>query len=288
MKILVFGRTGQVARGLASRAQGVTLAMHDRQSADFTDPETCAALVAATDADAVINAVAHVAADRAEEEEDLARRINAETPGAIAGVAAARGLPMVHISTEYVFDGTGTQPWPVDAAPVPLSAYGRTKLGGEQAVREAGGPHAIVRTSWVVSPHGRNFVTTMMGLGAERAELRVVADQVGGPTPAADLAGACLEIAAQLVEAPDKTGIYHYAGAPDVTRADFAREIFARAGLPCTVRDIATKDYPTPAQRPLNSRLDCSQTEAVFGLARPDWRAGLDAILAEFAAMRRE
>jgi len=283
-KVLVFGRTGQVARELQRRATGVAIEAHGRATADFTDPEACAALVSQTDAAAVINAVAHTAVDGAEEDESVAEMVNATTPGRIAQAAAARGLPLVHISTDYVFDGSGTQPWSVDSPTAPLGAYGRTKLNGEHALRAAGGPHAILRTSWVVSAHGRNFVKTMLRLGAERDRLSIVGDQVGGPTPAAAIADACLAIAAQVVEDPGKTGTYHFSGEPDVSWADFAREIFRLAGLACDVADIPTSEYPTPAARPLNSRLDCSLTEAAFGLVRPDWRAGLTDILAEIGA----
>lgn len=284
MKVLVFGRTGQVARELARRGGAATLECHGRESADFADPGACAALVDATDADAVINAVAYTAVDRAEEEEALAHTVNADTPGAIARAAAARALPLVHISTDYVFDGSGEAPRAADAPTGPLGAYGRTKLAGEEAIRAAGGPHAIVRTSWVVSAHGKNFIKTMLRLGAEREKLTIVADQVGGPTPAGDIAAACLTIAGRLADTPARTGTYHYAGGPDVSWADFARVIFDRAGIDCAVEDIPTTAYPTPAARPLNSRLDCSATETAFGLPRPDWRDGLDAILAELAA----
>jgi dTDP-4-dehydrorhamnose reductase len=226
--------------------------------------------------------------DRAEGEESLAELVNATTPGRIAQAAAARGLPLVHISTDYVFDGSGTQPWSVDSPTAPLGAYGRTKLHGEHAIRTTGGAHAILRTSWVVSAHGSNFVKTMLRLGAERDRLTIVADQVGGPTPAAAIADACLAIAVQLVDEPGKSGTYHFSGAPDASWADFAREIFRQAGLNCEVADIPTSEYPTPATRPLNSRLDCSLTEAVFGVVRPDWRNGLADILAELGTARTE
>ncbi|MBN9889843.1 dTDP-4-dehydrorhamnose reductase [Salipiger abyssi] len=279
MKVLVFGKTGQLATELARRASGVTLEMHGRDSADFTDPAACAALVAKSAAQAAINAVAYTAVDKAEEQETLATRINGETPGAIARACAAKGIPVVHVSTDYVFDGSGEAPFRPDHPTAPLGAYGRSKLAGEAAVRASGGAHAILRTSWVVSSHGSNFVKTMLRLGAERDRLTVVADQIGGPTCAADLADACLAIAAQLTGAPEKSGTYHYSGSPDVSWADFAREIFHQAGLSCAVQDIPSAAYPTPAKRPLNSRLDNDATAAAFGLARPDWRAGLRAIL---------
>lgn len=274
--ILVFGQSGQLARELA-RAGGVVCLGRDR--ADFSDPEACAARVAEAEAEAVIIAAAYTGVDRAEEEEALAHTVNAETPGAIAAACAARGLPCVHVSTDYVFDGSGTAPWRPDDPPAPLGAYGRTKLAGEVAVAAAGGVHAILRTSWVVSAHGSNFVKTMLRLGAERDALNVVADQVGGPTPARDLADACLRVARGLIGTPGKSGTYHFAGAPDVSWADFAREIFAQSGRTCAVADIASADYPTPAARPKNSRLDCSASETHFGIKRPDWRRSLRDIL---------
>ena len=285
MKALVFGKTGQLGQSLAQADATLTLDLCDAQHADFTNPAACAALVAATDADVVINAAAYTAVDRAEAEEALAHQINAETPGALARAAAARGLPFVQVSTDYVFDGSGQAPWRPDDAPGPLNAYGRTKLAGEEAVRAAGGVHVILRTSWVVSAHGSNFIRTMLRLGAERDVLNIVADQVGGPTPAADLAQACLAAARGLAADPGCTGTYHFAGAPDVSWAGFAREIFAQAGMGCKIVDIPTTDYPTPAIRPLNSRLDCSTFESTFALKRPDWRVSLRTILTDLGAI---
>ncbi len=284
MKVLVFGETGQLGLELARRAGDVTLEIHGRNSADFSDPAACAARVAASGADAVINAVAYTAVDKVEEEEALATTINGETPGAIARACAEAGVPFVHVSTDYVFDGAGEAPFAPDHPTAPLGAYGRSKLAGEEAVREAGGVHAILRTSWVVSSHGKNFVKTMLRLGAERDRLTIVADQVGGPTCAADIADACLTIAAALRADSSKSGTYHFSGGPDVSWADFAREIFAQAGIACEVADIPSSAYPTPAQRPLNSRMDNSATEAAFGIARPDWREGLRALLADLEA----
>lgn len=270
--ILVFGKTGQLAQALQRHA-GVRAA--GRDEADLTAPETCAKLIAEIAPRAVINAAAYTAADRAEADEALAGRINAEAPGAMARACAAADIPFVQLSTDYAFDGSGATPWGVDAPTGPLGAYGRSKHAGELAVRAAGGVHAILRTSWVFSAHGTNFLRTMLRLGAERTEVRVVADQIGGPTPADALAEACLTIAAAIATDPAKSGTYHFSGAPDVSWAAFAREIFAQAGLPCAVREIATADYLTPARRPANSRLDCSATEAAFGIARPDWRQGV-------------
>ena len=277
MSLLVFGKTGQVARELQRRAPGAIFL--GRDEADLSDPAACAAAIDKIRPTAVINAAAYTAVDAAESEEPLATRINGDAPGAMARACARLGCPFVHISTDYVFDGSGTTPWPADAPTGPLGAYGRSKLSGEQAVRAAGGVHAILRTSWVVSAHGRNFVKTMLRLGAEREKLTIVADQVGGPTPAGDIAEACLAMAGQLVKDPSKSGTYHFSGAPDVSWADFARAIFARAGLACEVEDIPTSAYPTPAARPANSRLDCSATLSAFGIARPDWRNGLSTII---------
>ncbi len=276
--ILVFGKTGQVARELARRAPQARFL--GREAADFTDPAACAACIT-DDVTAVINAVAYTAVDKAEDEEPLATVINADTPGAIAQACAERGIPLVHISTDYVFDGAGDAPFAPDAPTAPLGAYGRSKLAGEAAVRAAGGPHVILRTSWVVSAHGRNFVKTMLAQGKSRDRLTVVADQIGGPTPAGDIAAACLTIASALREAPEKSGTYHFSGAPDVSWADFAREIMAQGGLDCAIADIPGSDYPTPARRPGNSRMDCSATRAAFGIARPDWRSGLGSILSD-------
>ena len=276
MTILVFGTTGQVATELRALAPVRALG---RDVADLTDPAACAAAILAHRPDAVINAAAHTAVDRAESEEDLATTINGIAPGAMARACATLGIPFIHISTDYVFPGDGERAWRPEDPTAPLGAYGRSKLVGEEAVRAAGGVHAILRTSWVVSAHGANFVKTMLRLGGERDTLNIVADQVGGPTPARAIAAACLSIADQLSADPAKSGTYHFSGAPDTSWADFARAIFAAAGLGCAVTDIPSSAYPTPARRPLNSRLDCSATRATFGIDRPDWRAGVADIL---------
>lgn len=280
MRILVFGRSGQVATELQRQADVIALG---RAEADLADPGACAAAIRAQRPDAVINAAAYTAVDRAEEEEALATTINGAAPAAMARACAEAGIPFVHISTDYVFDGSGDAPRPVDAPTAPLGAYGRSKLAGEEGVRAARGAHAILRTSWVVSAHGANFVKTMLRVGPARGQLRVVDDQIGGPTPAAAIAAACLSIARQLAEEPGKAGTYHFAGAPDTSWAEFARAIFEMSGLAVTIEDIPTTEYPLPAPRPLNSRLDCSGTEAVFGIARPDWRGGLADILSDLS-----
>lgn len=282
MKLLVFGQTGQVARELARRLpEGVSARFLDRAQADLADPEACAAQI--RDCDAVINAAAWTAVDKAEAEEAAATVINGTAPAAMARAAAAQGLPFLHVSTDYVFDGLGSLPFCLTHPTAPLNAYGRSKLAGEVGVRAAGGQHLILRTSWVVSAHGANFVKTMLRLGRERDSLNVVADQIGGPTPAADIADALL-VAARAMVAGAKGGTFHLSGAPDTSWAEFARAIMAGAGLSCQINDIPTSAYPTPARRPLNSRLDCSALTAAFGIARPDWRRGLDLILQELSA----
>lgn len=274
--MLVFGQTGQVA--LALRAQAPDAVYLGRDRADLSDPAACAAAIHAHAPRAVINAAAWTAVDGAETEEAAATIVNGAAPTAMAQACADLGIPFVHISTDYVFDGAGDQPFAPDDPTGPLGAYGRSKLVGEHGVRAAGGTHVILRTSWVFSAHGNNFLKTMLRLGRERPALSVVADQIGGPTPARAIATACLRIAEQLADDPAKSGTYHFSGAPDVSWAEFAREIMAQAHLACTITDIPTSAYPTPARRPANSRMDCA-TLSTFGLARPDWRAGITAAL---------
>jgi dTDP-4-dehydrorhamnose reductase len=226
----------------------------------------------------VINAAAYTAVDKAEEEEAQAMVLNAEAPGAMARACAAHDIPFLHISTDYVFAGSGDTPW-LETDPVaPRNAYGRSKLAGEQAVLAAGGQAAILRTSWVFSAHGANFVKTMLRLSETRDALSVVADQIGGPTPAADIA-ATLLVMGRAMQDGQPGGIYHYGGQPAVSWAGFAREIFAQAGRATTVTDIPTSAYPTPATRPLNSRLSGDKLLADFGIRPPDWKAGLAAVL---------
>lgn len=282
MNILVFGRNGQLATELRRRAR---LRALGRDAADLSRPGAAAAAIAAHDPDLIINAAAYTAVDKAEEDEALAQKINGDAPGEMARAAAARGVPLVHVSTDYVYDGSGSRPWKPTDAPGPLGAYGRTKLAGDEAVAAAGGRFAVLRTSWVFSAHGQNFVRTMLRLGAERESLSIVADQIGGPTSAGAIADAALQVGRALAAGRGARGIYHFAGAPDTSWAGFAREIFRQAGLTVEVEDIPTSAYPTPARRPLNSRLDCSDIARQFGIARPDWRADLSEVLRELEAL---
>ncbi|TNE64541.1 MAG: dTDP-4-dehydrorhamnose reductase [Rhodobacteraceae bacterium] len=277
--ILVFGKTGQVASELQTLLPEATFL--GRDEADLTDPLVCGGIIRDLKPEAVINAAAYTAVDKAEDDPLAATLVNAAAPTEMAETCADLGIPFVHISTDYVFDGAGDAPFAPDHPTAPLGVYGETKLEGENGVREAGGAFAILRTSWVFSAYGGNFVKTMLRLSEARDKLTVVADQIGGPTPARDIAKACVTIVERLKTDPNRAGTYHFSGAPDVSWADFAREIFAQAGKAMAVEDIPTSAYPTPAKRPGNSRMDCNTTEATFGIKRPDWKAGLAEVLKE-------
>lgn len=283
MTVLVFGKTGQVATELA-RVGGDDALCLGRDEADLSDPAACAAMIRDTRARAVINAAAYTAVDKAEDEEALASVVNGDAPGAMARAAADRGLPFLHVSTDYVFDGTGDVPWR-EADPVaPLNAYGRSKLKGEELIAAAGGQYAILRSAWVFSAHGNNFVKTMLRLSAERDSLRVVDDQVGCPTPARAIADALWRMASVMADG-HPGGLYHFGGQPPVSWCGFAAAIFERAGRDLALEGIPTSAFPTPARRPANSRLECRALETDFGIAPPDWRAGLDDVLRELGEM---
>ncbi len=276
--ILVFGKTGQVAQEIALNAGQREIVFLGRDAADLTNPEQCQAAIETHRPQAVINAAAYTAVDRAEDEAETVMAVNGTTVGAIARTCSALGIPLVHISTDYVFDGSGEAPHRPQDTTNPINTYGRTKLAGETAIGASTCRHAILRTSWVFSAHGNNFVKTMLRLSETRDALNVVDDQIGGPTPAADIARACLHLADRLMAGEMDSATLHFGGSPDVSWAGFAREIFSQAGRSVTVTGIPTSDYPTPAKRPLNSRMDCSSLSAC-GLERPDWRAGLRDVL---------
>jgi dTDP-4-dehydrorhamnose reductase len=281
LKVLVFGRTGQVARELARRCPtDVEAIWLGREEADLSDPKNCGEAVSRGGVDAVINAAAWTAVDLAENEEPAATVVNGEAPGAMARACAKRGVPILHISTDYVFDGSKVGAYFPGDEVAPVSAYGRSKLFGEVSVRESGAKHLILRTSWVFSAHRSNFVKTMLRLGVERDTIEVVADQIGGPTPAEAIADALFVASRSLVHG-QAGGTYHFAGMPEVSWAELARAVIDTAGLSCRIEDIPSSNYPTPAQRPLNSRLECSSFERDFGVRRPDWRNGLENILKE-------
>lgn len=288
MRIAVTGKEGQVVTALLH--VGTTASMEviavGRPELDLARPETVLSALEAIHPDVIVSAAAYTAVDKAESERDLAFAVNAAGAAAVAQAAAHLGVPVIHLSTDYVFDGTKPEPYVETDPSGPVSVYGASKLAGEDAVRAAGGVHVILRTSWVVSAHGANFVKTMLRLSETRAALSVVCDQIGGPTPARAIAEACVAIAGQLRADPAKSGSYHFSGAPDVSWADFAREIFAQAARRVAVTNIPSSDYPTPAKRPANSRLDCQTTEAVFGIKRPNWKVGLAEILNELEIFR--
>ncbi|MEP3639409.1 MAG: dTDP-4-dehydrorhamnose reductase [Paracoccaceae bacterium] len=279
MTLLVFGKTGQVATELARLAPDATFLSRDQ--VDLADPMQVAAILSQTQADAIINAAAYTAVDKAESEADVAQAVNGTSVGIMAAHAAAQGIPFVHISTDYVFDGTGASPRAPHEATGPLGVYGESKLAGEALITGAGGIFAILRTSWVFSAHGNNFVKTMLRLSESRDQLSIVADQIGGPTPAGAIAQACLALVEALKAESGKSGTYHFSGTPDASWADFARCIFAAAGRDIGVEDIPTTAFPTPAARPLNSRLDCATLQTEFGISRPDWKTAVAQIVGE-------
>lgn len=273
--VLVFGHTGQVAQALAAKAPR-TWVFAGREQADLTDEAALKKLIDNKNWAAVVNAAAYTAVDRAESEQDLAQAVNANAPGIMARACAKNNIPFVHISTDYVFDGSADCPYTENEPINPLSVYGKTKADGEKAVMDAGGRAVILRTSWVYAPEGKNFVNTMLKLGREREELRIVSDQTGAPTSAADIADGIMSILSRF----DATGIFHMTAGGSTTWHGFATEIFRIArekGLktPQRVIPITTAEYPTPAQRPLNSRLDCGKLEKVYGVALPSWQEGL-------------
>ena len=274
--ILVFGKTGQVATELQSYKDVIAIG---RDQADLSVPTTCTEAIQRYKPRAVINAAAYTAVDKAEGEENLANTINGEAPGAMARTCAELDIPLVHISTDYVFFGMGSKPWQNVDHPNPENVYGRSKLKGEQMIRSSGCPHAILRTSWVISAHRNNFVKTMLRLSETRDRVTVVDDQIGGPTCARDIAQTCISIAEQLLLDSRKSGIYHYSGQPDVSWCQFANVIFEQMNCKTIASPIPTTEYPTPALRPLNSRLNCEATQDTFGIARPFWRDGLAEIL---------
>jgi dTDP-4-dehydrorhamnose reductase len=290
--ILVTGANGQLGIELQRVAwpEGWKVVAVGRADLDLGDPAAIAAYVAAKHDvrpfAAVINAAAYTAVDKAENDPVTAWQVNALAPAAFGKACADAGIPLIQVSTDYVFSGDRQGAWEVSDPVAPLSVYGASKLGGELAVRTSGARAAIVRTAWVVSPHGGNFVKTMLRVSAERDALRVVEDQHGSPTGAADLASALATIAVCLVEnANAPTGIFHFSNAGRTTWAGFAREIFAqsaaRGGATASVEGIATSDYPTPARRPANSLLSHDAIRAAYGIQPRSWQAALSDILDE-------
>lgn len=296
MRILITGVTGQVGAALASRLDSVgTVIPADRAVLDLTTPGEIAARLSEIAPDLIINPAAYTAVDRAEDERDIAFLVNAEAPRVLAQWAAERAVPLIHFSTDYVFDGSGTAPWREADHASPLSVYGASKLAGEVAVRDAGGTYLVIRTSWVYSPRGSNFLRTIVRLAKEREELRIVDDQVGAPTSAAIIAEgvAALLARSEGVKAVcgRADGLIHLAASGTTSWHGFATAIVdgLRAhGVPVAVKDIVpigSADYPTKARRPLNSRLDLSRLEAL-GIVPLPWREGLKAALDAIVSSR--
>jgi dTDP-4-dehydrorhamnose reductase len=280
--LAILGAGGQVGRALVERA-GAAGRGFDRAACDITDPAAVALALAAAVPSAVVNCAAYTAVDRAESEPERALAVNGDGAGVVARAAAARGLPVIHLSTDYVYAGTGAGPLGEDEPIAPLNVYGASKAAGDAAVAAANPTHLVLRVSWVFGVHGANFVKTMLRLGRERSELRIVADQKGGPTEARDIADAIMAMAAACRRPGFAAwGTYHFAGAPATSWHGFAQEIFRRARGPTPrLAPIAGHDYPAPAMRPLNSTLDCSRIQRIFGLEQPDWRVSLSRVMAD-------
>lgn len=295
MKILLLGKNGQLGwelqRALAPLGELVALGRTGAPglAGDLADPYGLAETVRKVAPDLIVNAAAHTAVDKAESEPELARVINAASPGVLACEAAARGALLVHYSTDYVFDGRGRRPWREDAETGPLSVYGRTKCEGEELIRASGCRHLILRTSWVYAARGGNFAKTMLKLAAERDALTIIDDQHGAPTGAELLADVTAHAARMTLAAPQLAGTYHLAAGGETTWHGYARHVieFARAkGVPLRVapeaiRPVASSAFPTPATRPANSRLDTTKLQAAFGLTLPAWQTGVERMLTE-------
>ena len=294
MNILLLGKGGQVGwelqRSLAVLGNLTALDFDSTEHCgDFANPVGIADTVRALRPDVIVNAAAHTAVDKAESEPELARLLNATTPGVLAQEAARLGALLVHYSTDYVFDGSGTRPWVETDTPAPLSVYGRTKLEGEQRIAQSGAQHLILRTSWVYAARGGNFAKTILRLAQERERLTVIDDQWGAPTGADLLADVTSHAIRHLAQRPEDAGLYHCVAAGETNWNLYAKEVLALAvkARPAInlkaieVAPVPTSAFPTPAVRPHNSRLDTSRLQTTFGLTLPHWREGVSRMLAE-------
>ena len=293
MKILLLGKNGQVGwelqRSLAPLGELTALDRHSEPCGDLSQPDRLAETVRALRPDVVVNAAAHTAVDKAESEVDLARTLNAAAPAALAQAAAQTGAWLIHYSTDYVFDGSGQQPWQEDDTTGPLGVYGQTKLEGEQAIAASGCQHLIFRTSWVYAARGGNFARTMLRLAQERERLTVIDDQHGAPTGADLIADVTAHAIRAALQQPALAGLYHLVASGETSWHGYASHAIARArelrpDLAWKVGDIApvpTSAFPTPARRPLNSRLSTRKLQQTFGLSLPHWQRGVDRLLSE-------
>ena len=294
MNILLLGKGGQVGwelqRSLAVLGNVTALDFDSPEHCgDFSNPQGVADTVRALRPQVIVNAAAHTAVDKAESEPELARLLNATTPGVLAEEAARLGAWLVHYSTDYVFDGSGERPWVEDDAPAPLSVYGATKLEGEQLIRQAGCQHLILRTSWVYAARGGNFAKTMLRLAQERERLTVIDDQWGAPTSAELLADVTAHALRQLLKRPEDGGLYHCVAAGETTWHSYAKYVLeharqAQAAIKIKATEVApvpTSAFPTPARRPHNSRLNTTRLQTTFGLTLPHWQQGVARMLTE-------
>jgi dTDP-4-dehydrorhamnose reductase len=283
MRLLVIGATGQVGRELAStsRLAQFDLTLLDRAGCDITNPHSILSAVRDARPDLVVNAAAYTAVDRAEAEPELARLTNSEGPALLAACCRDHGAALIHLSTDYVFDGTGMRAWTEEDRPNPLSVYGRTKWEGERRIAETTDRRVILRTSWVFSRHGNNFVKTMLRIGKTQDEVRIVNDQVGSPTSARDIADAIAMIAASIAKGEGRWGTFHHASAEPVSWNKFAEAIFAASGQPVHVVPITSAEFRARASRPANSVLDCTRIRDTYGIDRPSWRAALLDVVGE-------
>jgi dTDP-4-dehydrorhamnose reductase len=294
MKVLVLGAGGQVGRELCRHSwpEDARPTALDRLGLDITCREAVFATIGGTCPDIVVNAAAYTAVDRAESEPNAAWATNCIGPSNIAAACRESGISLIHISTDYIFDGTRSGAYREDDPANPLGVYGVSKEAGERAVRAALREHIVLRTAWVYSKHGHNFVKTMLRLARERPVLRVVRDQIGSPTSAADIADAIVQIAQRIANGNAAWGTYHFAGAGAVTWHGFAEAVFDLAsrwrGPPPRVESITTADYPTPARRPSNSVLDCSRISAAFGIRPRPWRAALAEVIEELMTVAQD
>lgn len=281
MKIFVAGKTGQLAMSIAELGQesAETIACFGRPDFDLSNAESIKAAIKEFAPDIVINAAAYTAVDLAESEEEIVSLINGQGAGCLAEAAAFLDIPILHLSTDYVFDGEKDAPYDEDDPVSPLGAYGRSKLAGEEAVKKANPKHLILRTAWVYSPFGKNFVKTMLRLAKDRDEVGVVKDQIGAPSYAIDLADGLLKLCRIVVETNENWGTYHFTAPDFASWADVAAEVFQQSaeqgGPEASVRRITTAEYPTQAKRPASSRLSTTKLKETFGIELPEWRSGV-------------
>lgn len=293
MRVAVTGTAGQVVMALMRRGGefDADVIAVGRPYLDLSQPQSVFEALSVVRPQVIVSAAAYTAVDQAEKEPDLAEAINGRGAGLVAKAAARLKVPLVHLSTDYVFDGTKTDPYLESDPTGPVGAYGRSKLAGEQAIAEVHDNHAILRTAWVYSPFGKNFVKTMLRLAIDHDEVAVVGDQSGTPTSALDIADGVLAVARNLLDGDraELRGVFHMTGRGETNWAGFAEAVFAasqRLGGPfARVRPITTAEYPTPARRPANSRLDCAHLAEIHDVRLPDWRQSSDAVVAELIKM---